>query len=267
MACASMIDSAAPTRVAARSYWLRSVAMAASPLMANGRVNWSPIRTQISSASRSSACLVEVPELPFHHAEVRGLGRNQELVPASAHHGQALGHPVTRFPQVAGDLGTDAQQVERIRAAGFVIRRLADRQRFRSQPPTLNDIRAQCHARQATQGLRDHRSILEFATDLQPATEMRRRGIVIAHPERHEAGEVVGRSPPTHVTAAGLQDPVEPLGAFSKGLLRDPVPIHRDGQPQRLIDPALVQEPRHGGQQLLVAPLELRECGLAIGPA
>ena len=54
MCWASMIASAAPTSVAARSKSPRSVAMAASPLMANGLVNSSPMRSQISRASRAS---------------------------------------------------------------------------------------------------------------------------------------------------------------------------------------------------------------------
>ena len=93
--------------------------------MANGLTNWSPIRSEISSASRSSVFRrVEVPELALDHAEVGGFRSDEELVvPFSKQH-KPLGHPLAGLGQVAGDLGADAEEVQRVRASGFVGCRL-----------------------------------------------------------------------------------------------------------------------------------------------
>ena len=117
MCWASMIASAAPTRVAARSNSPRSVAIDASPLSANGVVNWSPVRRlDLQRLAGERLGGVEVAELALDHAEIGGLGGDQEFVASRADERQPLRHPVARLGQVAGDLGADAEEVERVRA-------------------------------------------------------------------------------------------------------------------------------------------------------
>ena len=79
--------------------------------------------TDLEGLPRERLGRIKVPELPLDHAEVAGLRSDQELVAGCPDERQPLGHPVAGFRQVAGDLGADAEEVQRVRSPGFVRRR------------------------------------------------------------------------------------------------------------------------------------------------
>ena len=138
-----MIASAAPTSVAARSVSPRSVAIEASPLKANGMVNRSPVRCSISSVSRASAsALVRFPSWRSTMLRLHGLGGDQELVARGPNERQSLGHPVAGLDEVARDLCTHAEEMERVRAARLVARRIAHGEGLAGEPSSFGHVRA-----------------------------------------------------------------------------------------------------------------------------
>ena len=105
--------------------------------------------------------VIEVAELTLDHAEVRRLGRDQELVVGRADERQALAHPLAGFEQVAVDLRADAEQVKGIRSTRLVAGRVTDGQCFTGQSATLGHIRPQGHAGETAERLRDERRVVE----------------------------------------------------------------------------------------------------------
>ncbi len=89
---------------------------------------------------------VEVPELALDHAEVGGFRSDEELVVPFSKQREPLGHPLASLGQVTGDLGADAEEVQRVRASGFVRCRVADRQRLGGETAAFGHVGAQCDA-------------------------------------------------------------------------------------------------------------------------
>ena len=184
-----MIDSAAPTRVAARSNWPRSVAIDARPADRERRrelVAGPCLDLQRLAGERLGG--VELAELAFDHAQVGGLGRDQELVVGLADEREPLGHPAAGLEQVARELGADAEQVERIGATTFVVGGVAHCERLCGEPPCLGHVRPERHAGETAKRLGRQRRVVEPSPGLEGLAEQLRCARVVPHPERHHAG-------------------------------------------------------------------------------
>ena len=177
---------------------------------------------------------------------------------------QPLGHPVASLGQVASDLGADAQEMERVRAPWLVIRGVADRERLGGETATLRHVRAERDAGETAQRLRRQGCVLEAAARLEGVAEEHRRPLVVAHPERHEAG--VELCPPTQesVPARGGEDAIEPPRALLEALLGDPEPVQGVRQAHRLVRSVGLDEPVERRKQVVGVLLELRVCSLGI---
>ena len=143
-----MIDSAAPTRVAARSNCAAIRGDGGQPADSKwpGEVV-ADSDADLQGFAIQRLSLIQAAELALHHAQVGRFRRDKELVAAAPHQRQPLRHPVSGLLQIAGDLGADAQKVERVRAPGFVTGGLADRERLRGQPPPFGHVT--CEGRRA----------------------------------------------------------------------------------------------------------------------
>ena len=216
MCCASMIASAAPTRVAARSKSPRSVAIAASPLMANGVDE--PVAGALADLraprAPSASAVVEVAQLALDHARGCSLRmRPGTQLPIAADERQPLRHPVAGLGQVAGHLGTDARaggarSIVRVRRPRLRSPSSASRA---SRRPSATSVRSATRARPPSACEISER-IAEPAADLEGPVEAARGAVVVAHPERHEAGveEGSGRADARRRRAMPARDRTRP---------------------------------------------------------
>ena len=96
-------------------------------------------------------------------------------------------------------------------------------------------------------------------------TEELGRAVVLPEPEGHEAGVDEGLSAQARRRHRALQDTVEPVSAFLEPLLRDPEPIQRVRDAERVIGPLVVDEPLDRRDQVVVFVLELLDGRLRFG--
>ena len=207
----------------------------------------------------------EVAELALDHAEVAGLGRDEELVALAADERETLGHPRSRFGQVAGDLCPDAEKMEGVRSTRFVVRGGADIERLMGKPPSRRDIGAQRDPGEPAECLGGQGSVRDAATDRQGVGEEGRSALVIARPERHEAGVEQRPSAEGGVALAARQHAIEDGGAIIEPALRDPVPIHGVDESERVVGSVRLDEPVDGSDDRGVTGLQGRERGVGTG--
>ena len=226
--------------------------MDASPLMANGVVNWVPVRRSISSASRASASAASrSPSWRSTMLRLQASDPIRNSLPVartSASRWVIHSRASSRSPR---DLGTDSEQMERVGATRLVIRGVAHGECLAGEPPTLGDVRAQGHAGESAERLRGQRRIAQARPDLERLPEQLRRALVVAHPERHEAGVEDGLAAEERVATRRCEDAIEPDRAFGEPLLGDPEPIERVREAEGLVRAAGVDEPGDRRQEVV----------------
>jgi hypothetical protein len=103
------------------------------------------------------------------------------------------------------------------------------------------------------------RRIAGLPTDRERLAVELRGTLVVAGPERQESRLEVRVAPRELAAALGRERLVEPSEAFVEALVGHPQRRQSDGEAQRIVGPAVVDEPLEGGGEVIVLVLELGE--------